>query len=214
MKETYIIGVCCSAYDGVSFFRARGTRDQIKQYMYELIKEDRNEDPDSWDFGTESPDEVAKSGNGFYAFGSYSDYHIDYTARPESEVGVVELTDPEPKDASKMIRRPLKAVDIEWDVDLDEAYELLDSMDDTKAAEIFMINPVVYARMSEEDRHDHAYYCFHHHSVDIAEFVGLPNEVVVPDCLDNDEDISDWLSDEYGYCHRGFDLVEPAAKEA
>ena len=45
----------------------------------------------------------------------------------------------------------------------------------------------------------------------------LPTEVEIPDNLiDDDEDfdedyyysdISDWLSDEYGFCHNGFDLV-------
>lgn len=45
----------------------------------------------------------------------------------------------------------------------------------------------------------------------------LPTEVEIPDNLiDDDEDfdedyyysdISDWLSDEYGFCHFGFELV-------
>ena len=43
----------------------------------------------------------------------------------------------------------------------------------------------------------------------------LPTEVNIPDSLideDFDEDyyysdISDWLSDEYGFCHFGFELV-------
>lgn len=42
----------------------------------------------------------------------------------------------------------------------------------------------------------------------------LPTEVEIPDYLTtNDEndlldDVSDWLSDEYGFCHDGFELVE------
>ena len=40
----------------------------------------------------------------------------------------------------------------------------------------------------------------------------LPTEVEIPDYLITDEDdllddISDWLSDEYGFCHFGFELV-------
>lgn len=45
----------------------------------------------------------------------------------------------------------------------------------------------------------------------------LPTEVEIPDNLIDDDkdfdedyyysDISDWLSDEYGFCHNGFDLV-------
>ena len=41
----------------------------------------------------------------------------------------------------------------------------------------------------------------------------LPTEVEIPDYLITDDeddlldDISDWLSDEYGFCHFGFELV-------
>ena len=44
----------------------------------------------------------------------------------------------------------------------------------------------------------------------------LPTEVNIPDSLIDEEfdedyyysDISDWLSDEYGFCHFGFELVD------
>lgn len=41
----------------------------------------------------------------------------------------------------------------------------------------------------------------------------LPTEVEIPSYLVTDEDdsledISDWLSDEYGFCHDGFELVD------
>lgn len=32
---------------------------------------------------------------------------------------------------------------------------------------------------------------------------GLPRSVVIPDGVAN-EDVGDWLSDEYGYCHDGY----------
>ena len=40
----------------------------------------------------------------------------------------------------------------------------------------------------------------------------LPKEIEIPDYLVTDEDdlldkVSDWLSDEYGFCHFGFELV-------
>ena len=41
----------------------------------------------------------------------------------------------------------------------------------------------------------------------------LPTEVEIPDYLITDDeddlldDVSDWLSDEYGFCHDGFELV-------
>ena len=38
----------------------------------------------------------------------------------------------------------------------------------------------------------------------------LPTEVEIPHWIDSDdhEDISDWLTEEYGYCHYGFKIVE------
>ena len=42
----------------------------------------------------------------------------------------------------------------------------------------------------------------------------LPTEVEIPDYLITDDeddlldDVSDWLSDEYGFCHFGFELVD------
>lgn len=35
----------------------------------------------------------------------------------------------------------------------------------------------------------------------------LPTEVEIPEGIDKDE-VEDWLSDEYGYCHYGFILEE------
>ena len=42
----------------------------------------------------------------------------------------------------------------------------------------------------------------------------LPTEVEIPDNLITDDEddlldeVSDWLSDEYGFCHFGFELVD------
>lgn len=36
---------------------------------------------------------------------------------------------------------------------------------------------------------------------------GLPTEIEIPKCVD-EEDISDWLSDEYGFCHAGFEVTD------
>lgn len=47
---------------------------------------------------------------------------------------------------------------------------------------------------------------------DMEAFDALPTEVEIPDYLITDEDdclddVSDWLSDEYEFCHDGFELV-------
>ena len=47
--------------------------------------------------------------------------------------------------------------------------------------------------------------------------VDLPDEVIIPDdiCGDDDDEISDYLSDLTGFCHKGYDLVwdEPSAEQ-
>lgn len=46
---------------------------------------------------------------------------------------------------------------------------------------------------------------------EIAEILAaLPTEVKIPHWIDSDdhEAISDWLTEEYGYCHDGFKIVE------
>lgn len=35
----------------------------------------------------------------------------------------------------------------------------------------------------------------------------LPKEVVLPNSITDEDEISDWLSDEYGFCHLGFDIA-------
>lgn len=36
----------------------------------------------------------------------------------------------------------------------------------------------------------------------------LPTEMDIPEKMVDEEEISDYLSDETGYCHRGFELVK------
>ena len=88
--QDWIIGVCSSGEDGVVLYRFRGTTDEVKEKLYSLVKEDRENDPENWDFGCESSDDIRDESGGlgheFYGFGSYSDYHIDYTAKEFSHV--------------------------------------------------------------------------------------------------------------------------------
>lgn len=41
---------------------------------------------------------------------------------------------------------------------------------------------------------------------EVLEECGLPTEVEIPDGVTDEEEISDWLSNEYGFCHAGFEL--------
>jgi hypothetical protein len=36
----------------------------------------------------------------------------------------------------------------------------------------------------------------------------LPTEMDIPDYLEDEEEISEYISDETGFCHKGFELVD------
>lgn len=41
-----------------------------------------------------------------------------------------------------------------------------------------------------------------------GEDVSLPTEIEIPEGMEDEDEISDFLSDETGFCHMGFDLDE------
>ena len=81
--DNYIIGISGSDLDTVKAYRVRGTEKKVKHHLLELVKSDRRNDPDSWDFGTEKLSDITEIDGVLYAFGSYESYHNDYTATPE-----------------------------------------------------------------------------------------------------------------------------------
>ena len=98
----------------------------------------------------------------------------------------------------------LIAKDVQWDIDIDEVNDYLDEISEEKAAELLELPISKYHNMTEEERHDYAYDCIHHNRLRAAEIMGVPEDVEIPEGMYDPEDISDWLSDEYGWCHEGF----------
>ena len=85
-KKTYIVGMCCSEADGVRLSKVIGTEDQMKKYLARCVRDDRDADKESFDNGTTAAKDIDVSKNGeLNGYGTYSDYHIDYTAKPEME---------------------------------------------------------------------------------------------------------------------------------
>lgn len=89
----WIIGVCNTDADGVTLYRFRGTIEETKEKLVSLVSGDRENDEENWDYGTEDVDEVQVNDNGLgydlYAYGCYSDYHIDYSAKELAHVEFV-----------------------------------------------------------------------------------------------------------------------------
>ena len=82
-RYDWIIADCNSDQDGINFYRFYGSVEEVKKKLVEMVMFDMNEDKESWDFGTENTEDVTVFPNEdeLYAYGCYSYYHIDYTAR-------------------------------------------------------------------------------------------------------------------------------------
>ena len=82
-KKTWIIGIGNSDSDGVVFRKFVGTEAGVKTKLMVLIREDRNADRESWDYGTECKSEIATDPDGtMNGYNCFTTYHIDYTAKP------------------------------------------------------------------------------------------------------------------------------------
>ena len=91
---------------------------------------------------------------------------------------------------------------IEWDIYIDDAFEILNDMPRSKVADIFGTHTI---NMTTDELYDYAYDVWRHSPAELEEFMGLPDTVDVPGTLEDDE-IANYLSDQYGFCIRNFEL--------
>lgn len=78
--HTWILGIGGSEVDDVVTELLRGTLKQALKYMLKAVKNDRGNDPDKWENGAETLDDIHETRKGHYcASGNYYDYHIDYS---------------------------------------------------------------------------------------------------------------------------------------
>lgn len=112
----------------------------------------------------------------------------------------------------------MKAINILWDVDIEDVLELFDNMSCSEVAEALEINENVVANMTTSEINDYAYELFKTPE-SRAEILNLPTSVEILDEIATDPDyeddkeglydyISDWLSDTYNFCHSGFQVEE------
>lgn len=105
-----------------------------------------------------------------------------------------------------MKREPVIAYNIEWDIDIDEVLDSLSLINEQERAKALDIPLDKYLAMSEEERRDYATSHFHHCPGALYDYLGLPAEVTIPEKITENEDITDWLSDKFGYCLYGYVL--------
>lgn len=99
-----------------------------------------------------------------------------------------------------------KATHIEWDVDIDDALAHLTKIPLQEAAAILNIPKEKYANMTAEERDSFASNVFRQSPVALYKCVGLPLEILIPEDMEAEDVISIWLSNTYGYSHKGFVL--------
>lgn len=88
MLTKWIIAIGNTEADSVRMFYAIGNVDQIKRALVELALEDKGNDEESFDYGTDDVSDIVETVDGeinevteLNAYNVFSDYHIDYTAQ-------------------------------------------------------------------------------------------------------------------------------------
>ena len=91
-RKKWIITIACSAStDTIKTKKIIGTRKEIRHYLWNLVKEDRDDD-DGWKCGTENEtDFCTYLDNSIYGYSYFSKYSIDYKAIPEEDIEEVTL---------------------------------------------------------------------------------------------------------------------------
>lgn len=83
----WLIGISNTDADGVTMYRFRGTRKDVKELLVKLAAQDREKDPDGYDHGTELVEHVQEDGpHKYQAYTVFADSHIDYTAQEFCDV--------------------------------------------------------------------------------------------------------------------------------
>lgn len=87
--EDWIITIANTAVDGTIINRFRGSETEVKEKLLELLNNDKKNDDEMFDYGTDSVDEVEDTGTELNAYATYNDYHIDYTAKRFCEIDFI-----------------------------------------------------------------------------------------------------------------------------
>ena len=88
MLTKWIIAIGNTEADGVKMLYAIGSVDQIKRVLIELALEDKGNDEESFNYGTEDVSEITETVDVninevtvLNAYNVFSGHHIDYTAQ-------------------------------------------------------------------------------------------------------------------------------------
>lgn len=92
--EKWIISISNTDGSGIELLSFTGTEDEVKQLLAGLAAKDMEDTEDRFDYGTEGTDEVERlDDNVLYAYGNYTDFHIDYVAKKATDIREITLRD-------------------------------------------------------------------------------------------------------------------------
>ena len=101
------------------------------------------------------------------------------------------------------------AYEIDWDISKEEISEKISELSDK---EIIKTLGEQYSKMSKEDIEDSFMSKFHRQPGVLDDLFGLPQEIKIPASFniesedDDMSDVTEWISDEYGYCINGYQV--------
>lgn len=93
---------------------------------------------------------------------------------------------------------------VDWSIEPDELREAFAGYTELAGAHLLKTDLEVYQEMSEEERFDKLEWMIRHNILSAAEIVGVSDTVDVPVETMDPDDITEWLSDTYGYFVNGW----------
>ena len=108
----------------------------------------------------------------------------------------------------------MKAVNIKWDVDTDDAVEYFCDVaenDPAGVSEAIHIPYEIFIDMTWDEKEKAARNYFQNNPTQMAEFLGIPDEISIPDSVESekeDDAISNYITESTGYCHKGFTVIK------
>ena len=92
----------------------------------------------------------------------------------------------------------MRATDIDWDVSMEDVCDNINSMSDEEAAEVLGVDAEELASMTDNERDILIDKVFGSSNLKREQLFNLPSEVEIPPFV-SDENVCDWLSDQFNF---------------
>ena len=101
------------------------------------------------------------------------------------------------------------AKNIKWDIDKHDATEfLLDSFTVKEIADFLKIDEQKLNNLSDDDLYDKVTEELENKPEHYNELYDLPDSVEIPEDLTDEDDITEWLTNQYEFCVKSYNLEE------